>query len=464
VLALFGALGTVHAILFAALHRSMRRPDRRTHPMVTAALFVACEVLPIRFLPWMTGHGAVDVAPLRQAAEWGGVPAVSFALLCLTLPFHEWLRWVFAKSGPPARPAAALVTFLAGAAIYGVGLVRYQAVSAEDRDAKATVRVGIAQGNVGSLDKRREEFRGVDESRRSREAYERTTRKAVAEGAELVVWPETVFGGGAARSVGVFSPATDRVRGHAAIASDMATHGYGFVEELGRECAILFGAWEDEMQAERFLGVDRERKRYNAAILRQAGGREWSLYRKVKLIPFGETMPFSDVIPSLGRMLPQSVPATAGPVPQPPLVWRRAGGDLRLAAFICYEAILPGLVSAMTGGERPDLLVNLTNDSWYGDTWEPRQHLNFSRFRSVEHRSPMVRATNTGISAFVDASGDVLDSLPYQAEGTLVRALPLVPRGRTPFARFGHLIPWALWGIVVAALVWARSRRPAPTA
>jgi apolipoprotein N-acyltransferase len=460
VLVLFGALGTVHAIVFAFFYRLLLRPDRRPHPMVTVLLFVACEVLPIRFLPWMAGNGAVDVAPLRQAAEWGGVAAVSFALLCLFVPFHEWLRWVFAKSGAPARPKAALVTFLVGAAVYGFGWIRHDAVLAEEREATRKVRVGIVQGNLGSLKKRAEENSPLHRARASVDAYRQGTDEAIAKGAELVVWPETVFGGGRDVSVRVRNPAADRLRQGTAIDQDLARLGYGFVEASGRQAALLIGAWADEQQAERAMGFDRDRKRYNAAILREAGGKDWSLYRKVKLIPFGERMPLSDVFPSLRDMLPQQVEAWPGPVPQPPLLWKARG--LRITAFICYEAILPDLVNEMTGGERPDLLANLTNDSWYGDTWEPRQHLNFSRFRAVEHRAPMLRATNTGISAFVDPTGEVLETLPYDRAGTLVRDVPLVARGRTVFARFGDWIPWLLWGLSLVAIVLARSRRPIP--
>jgi apolipoprotein N-acyltransferase len=102
--------------------------------------------------------------------------------------------------------------------------------------------------------------------------------------------------------------------------------------------------------------------------------------------------------------------------------------------------------------------VNLTNDSWYGDTWEPRQHLNFSRFRAVEHRRPMVRSTNTGISAFVDAAGDVVSRLAYDREGILVHDVPLVERPRTLYAVAAPWVPWIAWIAGVAIVVWGLIR------
>ena len=87
--ALFGVVGTIHIIVFAVVYRALLRGNRRPHPLVTVALFVACESLPIRLFPWMAGHGAVNAPPLLQSASWGGVPAVSFVLLALIVPVHE---------------------------------------------------------------------------------------------------------------------------------------------------------------------------------------------------------------------------------------------------------------------------------------------------------------------------------------------------------------------------------------
>jgi apolipoprotein N-acyltransferase len=150
----------------------------------------------------------------------------------------------------------------------------------------------------------------------------------------------------------------------------------------------------------------------------------------------------------------------AGERAQPPLLWPRPDGDVRIAVFICYEAILPQFVLELAS-ERPDLLASLSNDSWFGDTWEPHQHLAFSRFRCVEHRAPMVRAANTGISAVVDATGEVVERVGVGREGALVRDVPLVPRERTPWQRFGHLVPWALFVAAGACLLasWASARR-----
>src|SRR5688572_23536591 len=124
--AAFGIVGVVHLWLFAVIVRSLLRGTHRPHPLTVVAAWVACEALVPRMFPWMAGHGFVDVAPVRQAAEWGGVPGVSFVALCLVVPLHELLCWAWPQAGrPPARPGAAAFTLAVGLALAVWGLTRY---------------------------------------------------------------------------------------------------------------------------------------------------------------------------------------------------------------------------------------------------------------------------------------------------------------------------------------------------
>jgi apolipoprotein N-acyltransferase len=229
---------------------------------------------------------------------------------------------------------------------------------------------------------------------------------------------------------------------------------YSFLADVGRDRALLLGGYEDEDGP-----AGSPPLRFNAAMLREKGGTSWDLYRKVRLIPFGETMPLSGVFPALANLLPQGFRMTAGASDQPMLRWKER--SLRLLPFVCYEALDPRLLTRIAGDGRPDLLVNLTNDSWFGDTWEPWQHLAFSRLRAIEHRAPMVRSTNTGVSAFVDATGAVVSTLGFRREGVLVADLPLVRRGRTPYEATAALQTWLWVGLGAAAFgVTIARRRP----
>lgn len=451
--ALFGVVGVVHGWIFIVVHRAMRRRGVRPHPMQIVILFCAVESIPyIRFFPWMVGHGAVDNPPLLQSAEWGGVPGVSFALLCLIVPFHEWIQWAFGRERERTRPRAALVTFCVGLALYGWGMWRYGDVNEEVAATSRTLRVGMVQANIGSLDKQAAEKGVRDMQGLERAAYEAGTRKALAQDVELVVWPETAvtlpvpFGRGARQVDGYLSQ-----------------HKYRFIREtLGDKAGLLAGMYEayDTRRREGWnqgRGVDR----YNTAALRQPGGMDagWSTVRKVYLIPFGEFMPFG--LPD--SLLPQNFKMRAGETGQEPLTFK----DLRLVPFLCYEGILPGYVRQACAGEAPDVLVSLTNDSWFGDTWEPWQHLNFTRFRAVEHRAPLVRATNTGVSAFVSPSGDVLAQtalgLTVESLGepdVLVHDVRLRGQGRTLYARFGHMLPFLFWVLALLGLMGALMKPP----
>jgi apolipoprotein N-acyltransferase len=156
------------------------------------------------------------------------------------------------------------------------------------------------------------------------------------------------------------------------------------------------------------------------------------------------------------KYLPQEFRMVAGEPPQPLLEFE----GVRLAPFLCYEGILADYVRDVAGDARPDMLVSLTNDSWFGDTWEPWQHLNFTRFRAVEHRAPLIRATNTGISAFVSAAGDLEGTLSHDVAGVLVRDVPLVDRDRTLYVRIGYRLPWLFGAWALLAWLVTMVRRP----
>jgi apolipoprotein N-acyltransferase len=142
------------------------------------------------------------------------------------------------------------------------------------------------------------------------------------------------------------------------------------------------------------------------------------------------------------------------------------GASYRLGLMICYEDILPDFGREL-GEQHPHLLVNITNDTWFGDSTEPWQHLSLSVFRAVELRADLVRSVNTGVSALVDATGrvratsHVIDPVvtPIGAEGMVVDAA-LMESGHTFYRRFGNVFGYACVILVALLwLVWPRRRR-----
>ncbi len=246
---------------------------------------------------------------------------------------------------------------------------------------------------------------------------------ARAAGSELVVWPEVAI------------PALDdRVEPYIeALQADTR----------GSTRSIVFGILErDESRGEARI--------YNSVML--VSGDHRQSYRKRHLVPFGEYFPVPAGVREWMRMM--SLPhndLAAGADVQPLL---EAGNGEKLAVAICYEDAY--------GAEQlyaiPDatILINVSNDAWFGDSIAPHQHLEIARMRSLEVGRAAIRATNTGVSAFISHTGKVLDSGPQFEPVTLTMAVQ--PRaGSTPYARAGNL-PVVGLCLLIIGVFWVRSR------
>ena len=176
--------------------------------------------------------------------------------------------------------------------------------------------------------------------------------------------------------------------------------------------------------------LDEQGRLFNSAALIDSRGQIKSFYDKKRLVPFGEFAPFRRFLPF--------VDVVAGPTDFSAGTRERlftVPGYGKIALLICYETIFPGEI----GGDekRPDLIVNITNDAWFGRTLGPWQHLAQSRMRAVEEGIPMMRAANNGISAGFDSYGRTLGQIELDSVGTI--DLPLPPAGApTIFARYGN--------------------------
>jgi apolipoprotein N-acyltransferase len=192
---------------------------------------------------------------------------------------------------------------------------------------------------------------------------------------------------------------------------------------------------------------------YNSVYVIGHDGSILSIYDKVHLVPFGEYLPFQDFLEELGFI--QLTKVRGGFIPgtrRRTLDIPRAPGALPL---VCYEIIFPA--AAVPAGERANWIINLTNDGWFGMSLGPHQHFQQARLRAIEEGLPLVRAANTGISAVVDALGNVVASLPLGAEGVFDSVLPR-PLPPTPYARLGDAPAALLVGLCFVVVLWLRSR------
>ena len=180
---------------------------------------------------------------------------------------------------------------------------------------------------------------------------------------------------------------------------------------------------------------------FNAAILLDERSRMIGTYYKNHLVPFGEYMPFEHVFSFVKEYFPFGS-YTPGTSFESLILKRKGKEDVRMSVLICYENIMPEYARRYIHETKSNLLINLTNDMWYGDTTQPWTHLSLSQIRAVEHHRSVVRSTITGVSAFVDPTGKIIDYIgPYQ-QGSLHGSLPLITM-TTWYEVIGN---WPGWG------------------
>lgn len=200
----------------------------------------------------------------------------------------------------------------------------------------------------------------------------------------------------------------------------------------------------------------REPRVFNSAYVIDHQGAITATYDKVHLVPFGEYLPFQDRLEELGleALTRQRGGFSAGDRRRTIAV----PGAPPVGILICYEAIFPGAVTAAE--RRPQWLLNVTNDAWFGFTPGPYQHLHQTAVRAIEEGLPLVRAANNGVSAVIDPLGRMVRSLPLGARDALDADLPAALPA-TVFARAGHVPLFvALFGLFLALIRRSRPRPP----
>lgn len=359
--------------------------------------------------PWLvTGYSQVPDGPLAGYAPLVGVYGVSFLLaLCAAL-----LAWGVAARGAlaPRVWAAAAVVVLGG------GGQALHAVRWTTPDGAPT-SVALLQGNVPQDMKWRPE-----KTRATLESYARMT---AASPAQLIVLPET--------ALPLFE--SDLPAAYRAGLDALGRHNGGDVL-AGLPTGSPGGAY------------------YNSVV--SFGSAASQRYSKVHLVPFGEYIPLKAVWGWVIEVLHIPLSDFArGAIDQRPL----AIGGQRVAADICYEdAFGEEIIRQLP---EASVLVNVSNLAWFGDSLAPWQHAQMSQMRALETGRMMLRATNTGLTAIIDAKGHVLASLPLFTAGSLSGEIQGYA-GSTPYVRWGNAPVLALWGTLGIALLAAALYPRAP--
>ncbi len=406
--------------LYIGLAAALARASAK-RPLALVPAFAAAWMLG----EWLRGWVLTGFAWNPLGAVWLGLPG---------LPQLAWLAGGVALSGLVVLAGGGIWLLLQpGQRRAGAGLVALVALAglagtqlAAKGERPGAPEVFLVQPNIGQ-DQRYAP--GSDE--RHLETYVGLTRAALAErrsaGGALVVWSE-----GSVPWLVEEEPEVRAALGRA----------------LGPDDLLLFGGTAAVRDADGRLTA-----LTNSLFVIDAKGVLRGRFDKAHLVPLGEYVPAKPLLTALGlaRLVPGDLEFLPGPGPQ----------TLELPGFpaagmqICYEIIFPGAV--VDRGNRPQWIVNVSNDAWYGPSGPP-QHLAQARLRAIEEGLPVARATPTGISAMVDASGAVVAAVPFGKAGVAVSLLPPA-RAAGPFARFGALTTLAFGAVLLGLALWVGRRK-----
>ncbi len=361
---------SLYVATFAFLLNYIRQRVQWDMVVVAPFLWVALEYVRSFFLtgfPWATlGYSQYLNLPLIQVADITGVYGISFLILLVNSAVFDFISVIGRREkAPPIREGVVVLAILSVVFGYGIAKAkRVETISARHRE----IRIGLAQGNIDQSIKWNAGYQ--EETLR---VYQDLSFTLAREQPSLIIWPET--------ATPFFFQSEERYRPRV----------LEIAEKTG--AYLVFGS-----PSHGWAG--RKVRYYNSAYLVSPQGEVIGKYDKIHLVPFGEYVPLSDVLFFL-----ESLSAVGNLSPGKTIQNLRLPlGDF--GVLICFEIIFPNLCRKFVK-RGADFLVTITNDAWFGRTSAPYQHLSMAVFRAIENRVSIARAANTGISAFIDAKGEI---------------------------------------------------------
>ena len=412
--------------------RRLRLPIVLTMPIAWAAVELFRTYLPIGF-PWnLIGETQYRNLELIQFAEFTGTYGIS----ALIIFFNVVIFMILLRRGSRRLQTISL-SVLTAMMVGAIGFGHWRINELKRIKPDGSFRVAMVQGNIPQSVKW-----DPDAQAPTFKIYTDQSTEGAKEGADLIVWPE-------AAATFIFQP-DDRYP--PSIQSDLEYRNalLKLARDLGKP--ILLGAPALVVRNNRAAGFA------NRAYLVSAQGEVAAWYDKIQLVPFGEYVPFRAV---LGYFVNRIVHGFGDMVPgEQQTLFDEKGA--KLSVLICYESIFPDLARRSVK-EGADVMVNITNDAWYGTSSAPYQLLAMSAMRSVETKVPMIRVANTGISAIILADGSITATTPLFKRGTELEDVAWHPM-RTVYTMVGDLFADLCLILTAIALVlgwrWPRKLKP----
>jgi len=374
-----------------------------------ASIWTGLEFLYPFLFPYGLTNFLSEYVVLVQVYDLLGMYLLSFVLYFVNFAIYTAVKALYERRSFPAGTvisSLALVVFVALYGVWRIGAVdRLSALAPK-------IKIGIVQADFDTSEKKQPNEKAMVS--RFRAMSEKL------DAPDLVIWPETA------------------VQSWVSSTSNFFGDDDGAFVPAMKGAYFLSGGLSYEV-VPKLPGADNPGRvdKYNMAFLSDYNGVILGRYRKIKLLLFGEYLPFSNYFPAIKKLSPASRDFTPGRVLS---VLDIPEKGARIGPLICYEDILPSF-GRKFAAKGANILVNLTNDAWFGDSFEPYQHLKLATARAVETRRYLVRSTNTGISAVIDPVGRVVERTNTFEEATIETEVGLI-KSQTLYTRVGDVFPW----------------------
>jgi len=378
------------------------------HTVLLGIIWVAAEYYYPLLFPFSIASPLANYYPIIQASDLVGINFYSFLLILFNFTFFNIIN--AARSGGMQNFKEILMVSGLTIIVIIYGFHRISIVDKQIEDA-SKIKVGIVQGNFDFTEKKMNNYLVMVNE------YKKLSTLLDSK-PQLIIWPET--------AVQVFI-STD---------SNFLKLDDSLLIPENTKSYFLTGGLSYEIINKNMPLNEENINYYNSAFLTDYNGKILGRFHKIKLLLFGEYLPFSDYFPSIKKLSP----ATGDYIPGNELNLLEIDNyNIKLATLICYEDIIPSFARRFKQ-KGANLLVNLTNDAWFGKTIAPYQHLLIALPRSVENRSYFIRATNTGVSAIIDPVGRILRQTDLFEQETIESSVGLMNDNKTFYTLYGYRI------------------------
>ena len=388
---------SLYPALFAFALKKLAPPPV-LFPLAGAAIWTGLEWIRTHLFtgfPWgVLGYSQHSNHLFIQMADITGVLGISFILvLCGTLTAMVWRQITAGRNSRlPGTPVFICLgyslIFLAGAYAYGM---HQTGAVAKEMALAPQIRIAIVQGNIRQDLKWSMAFRQA-----TIEKYGSLSLAAVRSKPDLIIWPET---------------ALPFYYGHDPALSSQ-------VDQYVRQAKTYF------LVGSPAVDTTRDPIRYfNRVFLLNPLSIPKGFYDKTHLVPFGEYVPFQDLLFFIEKLTAEAGNFSRGDPAFIPLAFK----DHQTGVLICFEILFPDIARQFVKN-RADLLTTVTNDAWFGHTSAAAQHFSIAVLRAVENRRSVARAANTGISGFIDPAGRVFQTTALFTDAVIVHSLPALTR------------------------------------